>query len=172
MVAAKTCRYTRDSLQPMIALNVHDERRESRPQTIEDPAVLAQSQRSPRAAELVEREETGRFYLRAYTNGRYLWQPVTCAAAAIPDTGTWLGSNVYRNSYWYNHGAYRRRAGWYHAVAGSSSVTHAAAEPHPSASRRSHGLTTTERSGRCNTRHHKRLELIRSMRELSCECSD
>jgi hypothetical protein len=81
---------------------------------------------SPITAALVERVDTGHYFLRAYMNGRYCWQPVADPVTAIPDTGTWLSSGEYKHAYWYNHGPYRRRAGQYYPVVTPDSAAHTA----------------------------------------------
>ena len=68
-------------------------------------------------AELVEREDTGQCYARTFTtNGHYLRQPVAGLAASICDSGVWLRGGERQHGYWYNRGAYRRRAGQFFPV--------------------------------------------------------
>jgi hypothetical protein len=76
------------------------------------PVVPEAVKRRPSSAELVEHYDTGKLYLRAYVQGRYMWQEVeTEDPAAIPDTGTWIVDSALQDTYWLNHGTYRRRAG-------------------------------------------------------------
>ncbi len=76
----------------------------------------AQPKLAPSRADLVEQYGTGKWYLRAFTDGHFLWQPVAGSGDAIPDGGTWLTGRRFHDTYWINHGAYRRRAGSYHPV--------------------------------------------------------
>jgi hypothetical protein len=79
--------------------------------------ALEPGKRPPASAELVEDYDTGKLYLRAYVQGRYVWQPVeTEDATGISDTGTWMVDGAFKDSYWLNHGTYRRRAGKFYAV--------------------------------------------------------
>ena len=73
--------------------------------------------RTPASADLVEHFETGKLYLRAYVQGRYIWQPVEAEdPRVITATGAWIVDNDLQEAYWLNHGTYRRRAGKFHAV--------------------------------------------------------
>jgi hypothetical protein len=76
------------------------------------------TRRLPASAELVEHYDTGKLYLRAYMQGRYVWQEVeTDDLSAIPDRGVWAVDGSLLDTYWLNHGTFRRRAGKFRAVA-------------------------------------------------------
>ena len=126
MIAATTRQNTKQAMSPFLEPPTGEARDQSRPGATEAPEAVATLRPAPRTAELVEREDTGQFYLRTFTNGRYFWQPIAGPAAAIPDTGVWLSGGEYYRAYWFNHGAYRRRAGLYYPVVRSGSATHAA----------------------------------------------
>jgi hypothetical protein len=81
------------------------------------PVVYGAGKRPPSSAELVEHYDTGKLYLRAYVQGRYIWQEVMSDdPAAVEDTGTWIVDSALQDAYWLNHGTYRRRAGKFRSV--------------------------------------------------------
>ncbi|HWE60189.1 MAG TPA: hypothetical protein VHB98_00610 [Chloroflexota bacterium] len=69
---------------------------------------------APARVDLVENFDSGALYLRAFVHGHFLWQPVTGTLDTIPDSGVWMTGKDFHDSYWFNHGPYRRRAGRYH----------------------------------------------------------
>jgi hypothetical protein len=80
------------------------------------PSATAGPALAPAKVELVERFDTGDLYLRAYIDGHFYWQPVTSTAGEIPDAGLWTTGRHFHDSYWFNYGPYRRRAGRYYPV--------------------------------------------------------
>lgn len=77
---------------------------------------IRQPRLAPPRVDLVEHFSTGTYYLRAFVDGHFLWQPVAGDVDAIPDSGAWVTGRDFHDTYWFNHGPYRRRAGIYHPV--------------------------------------------------------